>query len=229
MNILALDTSTLHAALALARVDGEILVAPSDVGRRHASGLIPAVRDLLAKANLTVLDLDLLAVGLGPGSYTGLRIGVAAAKTLAYVTGRPLVGLDSLEAVAQNASDDALKVSVVADAQRGDLYVADFSRERAGAPLLRSGPTRVEPAETWRTRLESDSLVLGPALDRPGFERPASARTADPALNRPNGARLVGLARELFNQGHREDPWFLEPVYLRRSAAEDKWDAPKQP
>src|SRR4051794_8320527 len=98
MNLLALDTSTPVAAVALARGDGDVLVAPSDPDPRHGRALLPMVRDLLARSGLALRDLDVLAVGLGPGSYTGLRIGLTAAKTLAYATGVPLIGLDSLEA-----------------------------------------------------------------------------------------------------------------------------------
>ncbi len=71
---------------------------------------------MLADAGLALRDIELIGVGLGPGSYTGLRVGVTAAKTLAYVTGALLVGFDSLEAVARNAPDQASRVSVVADA-----------------------------------------------------------------------------------------------------------------
>jgi len=225
LNLLALDTSTPRAAIALALTGGAVRIAETDPSLRHGRGLIPAVRDLLRGAGLRVGDLEALAVGLGPGSYTGLRVGVTAAKVLAYAAGRPLLGFDSLEAVAQNAPADALRVAVVADAQRGDFFAADARRAAAGGPLERLGPTRVEPADRWAAALEPGTLVLDPGPDRPGLALPDFVHRADPELGRPRGEGLARLARALLAAGRRDDPWFLEPVYLRRSAAEDQWDA----
>jgi tRNA threonylcarbamoyladenosine biosynthesis protein TsaB len=226
LNVLALDTSTTRAAIALALDDGTVLVAPTADDRQHGRGLLPAIRDLLQAGGLTVARLDAIAVGLGPGSYTGLRVGLTAAKTIAFALGKPLVGLDSLEVLAANAGTDALRVVVVADAQRGDLFVADFVREAAGGPILRVGQTRVEAATDWAARLEPETLVLGPAVLRRGFVAPGSARLpADPEDHRPEGRRLIPLALAALDAGRLVDPWFVEPVYLRRSAAEDQWDA----
>jgi tRNA threonylcarbamoyladenosine biosynthesis protein TsaB len=204
--------------------DGAVHSAAPDPAPRHGRNLVPAIRDLLRVAGLTPADVDLWAVGLGPGSYTGLRIGLTAAKTLAYVSGKPLVGFDSLEAVARNAPDDAPRVTVIADAQRGDLYTADFARDRPAGPLVRTSPTRVESQAHWSARLAEGTLVLGPVLERLNPPLPPSVRTADPALNGPDGRRLLGLAREFWESGRRDDPFFLEPLYLRHSAAEDQWE-----
>jgi tRNA threonylcarbamoyladenosine biosynthesis protein TsaB len=222
--LLALDTSTLHAALALSRADGPPLVAPPDPATRHGRGLVPAIRDLLRQAGVALADLDGLAVGLGPGSYTGLRVGLMAAKALAYAARKPLVGLDSLEVVARNAPADAPRVAVVADAQRGDLAVAEFARPGPDAPLVRLGPTRIEPAALVPDRLPPSTLVLGPGLDRLKAPWPDALLRGDPSWDRPDGARLAALALDVWATGRRDDPWSLEPVYLRRSAAEDKWD-----
>ena len=229
MNFLALDTSTPRAAIALARADGAVDVAETDPALRHGRGLIPAIRDLLRGAGLRAADLDALAVGLGPGSYTGLRVGVTAAKALAYAAGCPLVGLDSLEAIARNAPPAALLVAVAADAQRGDLFAADFRRASAGGPLERLAPTRVEPAARWAAGLAPGTLILGTGLERLAPSLPDSVRLAGPELGQPRGEGLAQLAGAAIASGRRDDPWFLEPVYLRRSAAEDQWAARDRP
>ena len=225
MILLAIDTSTATPALALARDDGPATAAVGDPSQRHGRGLLAAIGELLRDAGIAVRDLDALAVGLGPGSYTGLRVGVTAAKVLAYAAGRPLVGLDSLEAIARNAPDDALRIAVVADAQRGDLYAADFARSVPGSPIVRRGPTRIVSAPTWAAALDSGDFAIGPGLERLGVALPAGVRAAEPSAHHPRGETLAALAIEAFSGGRRDDPWFLEPFYLRRSAAEDQWDA----
>jgi tRNA threonylcarbamoyladenosine biosynthesis protein TsaB len=227
VNLLVLDTSTPRAAVAVAAPGGRILVAHPDPDQRHGRNLVPAIRALLRDAGVALGELDGFAVGLGPGSYTGLRIGVTAAKTLAYAAGKPLVGLDSLEAIARNAPGDAPRVSVVADAQRGDLYVAEFTRPESGASLVRAAPTRVESRAAWSAALTAPTLVLGPALERLRDRLPAAARTGPPEADWPDGARLLELARDVWATGRRDHPLFLEPSYLRRSAAEDQWDSAK--
>jgi tRNA threonylcarbamoyladenosine biosynthesis protein TsaB len=225
LKILALDTSTSRAAVAVVTAAGAIAVAQADAHRRHGRDLVPSIHELLGAVGLTARDMALFAVGLGPGSYTGLRIGLTAAKTLAFVTGQPLVGLDSLEAIARNAPAAAVRVAVVADAQRGDLYTADFARPEPARPLVRRSPTRIESLADWTARLEAGTLVLGPARDR--VARAASIAPADPEWNWPQGRCLVELAAEAWSSGRRDDPWFLEPLYLRRSAAEDQFDGLK--
>jgi tRNA threonylcarbamoyladenosine biosynthesis protein TsaB len=226
--LLAIDTSTPRAAIALALADGSIRVAHADASVRHGRALLVDVRNLLRDAGLTPSAIDVLAVGLGPGSYTGLRVGVTAAKTLAYALSRPLIGLDSLAVIAENAPDDVREVSVIADAQRGDLYVANFRRTDPNSPLQRLGSTEILPEAAWRARLGPETLVLGPAVAR--LERiPDVSLPIDSPLHVPDPNRLVSLAKTAFEAGEVVEPWFLEPIYLRRSAAEDQWEAKNRP
>jgi tRNA threonylcarbamoyladenosine biosynthesis protein TsaB len=224
--LLALDTSTPRAAVVLAREGGGPRVAPPDAdpARRHGRGLIPSIAALLAAEGITVANLDAVAVGLGPGSYTGLRIGLTAAKTLAYAARKPLIALDSLEAIARNAPEDCLRVVVAVDAQRGDAYLAEFGRLAPGAPLLRLGPTRIEAVAPWAAALEPGTLILGPALDRLQAVWPATIHLGTADQGHPEPSKLIPLAREAFEAGRLLDPFFVEPIYLRRSAAEDQWE-----
>ncbi len=224
MYLLAIDTSTNYAAIAIAAPGRAFRVATPDAEQRHGRKLVPTIALLLQDAGLSLQDLEGFAVGLGPGSYTGLRIGLTAAKTLAYVTGKPLLGLDSLEIVARNAPTDALRVSVIADAQRGDLYTAEFRRSQPQAPLVRTSLTCVESRSAWQMRLTPDTWVLGPGLARLADPLPESTPVAPPEQNHPDGHQLAALAMDAWNTGQRDDPWSLEPLYLRRSAAEDQWE-----
>ena len=108
MNYLALDTSTEGATVGVKSGTEDVMSACIDAPRRHGRDLVPRLREVLERAGVRPIDLDVVAVGLGPGSYTGLRIGLAAAKVLAYVSGASIVGIDSLEVVAANAPRDAL-------------------------------------------------------------------------------------------------------------------------
>jgi tRNA threonylcarbamoyladenosine biosynthesis protein TsaB len=228
LNVLALDTATARAAVALAVAGRAIHVARPDPRARHGRNLVPAIQGLVRDAGLSVAAIDLFAVGLGPGSYTGLRVGLTAAKVLAYAVGRPLVAFDSLEAIARNAPEDALRIAVIGDAQRGDLYTADFARDSPGEPLERLAPTGIEPLAGWAARLMPETVVLGPGLQLEGLRAalPVQARALDPMseANWPDARRLPQLAWDLWQRGRRDDPWFLEPLYLRRSAAEDLWE-----
>ena len=228
MIVLAIDTSTPRAALALGRAGLGPRVAPPEAdtspARRHGRGLLPAIEALLLAEGLKVADLGAIAVGLGPGSYTGLRIGLTAAKTLAYAASRPLIALDSLEAIARNAPDDARSIVVAVDAQRGDAYVARFDRDAPGAPPIRRGPTAIEPVAAWAGALEAGTFVLGPALDRLLPAWPESLRLGTADQGHPDASALIPLAFEALGAGRLLDPFFVEPIYMRKSAAEDQWE-----
>jgi tRNA threonylcarbamoyladenosine biosynthesis protein TsaB len=220
--ILALDTSTDRAAVALEGMDRACHVAPPGESRRHGRGLLATIRDLLRLAGIRPSELAAIGVGLGPGSFTGLRIGLTAAKTLAYALDLPLYGLDSLEAMARNAPAEALRVVALADAQRGDLFVADFGRDRPGEPLRGSGKSRIEGIDALLARLEPGTYVVGPPLGRNEPDWPGSIGRSELDAGYPEGPRLLELTRERIADGARLDPWFLEPTYVRRSAAEEK-------
>jgi tRNA threonylcarbamoyladenosine biosynthesis protein TsaB len=226
-NLLVIDTSTDRTTVGVAARDGAVYPGASEPGAKHGRDLLPLIRELLARCGLAAGELQVVAVGLGPGSYTGLRIGLTAARVLAYAAGADLLGFDSLEGMARAAPGDATSVHVVADAQRGDVYAADFTRAARDGPLTFIAAARVEPLRRWSSRLGERALVLGPGLDSPRIAAviPPGVAIAGPELRRPRAESLIGLALERLRSGRREDLWDAEPNYLRRSAAEDQWDA----
>ncbi len=226
-NLLVIDTSSDQPAVAIMATAGGVHVSSCLATGRHGRDLVPRIGDLLREANLTVMDLGVVAVGLGPGSYTGLRIGLTAARTLAYAAGAALLGFDSLEGWARTASPEANMVYVVAVAQRGDVYAADFRHDSVLEPLQLAVSSRIERLADWSQRLERQGLVVGPGLDLPRIRAaiPAGMQIADIRPERSRGLVLLELARQLHAAGHRADLWAVEPNYLRRSAAEETWDA----
>ncbi len=230
-NLLVLDTSTQRAVIGVMTRGGETYTASALAARQHGRDLIPCIRAVLGTAHLTMAEIELVGVGVGPGSYTGLRVGVMAAKTIAYATGAVLVGLDTLEAIASNAAGEATRIAVIADAQRGDLYVAEWERDCPGGPLRMAQPCQVEPLSTWLRGLAKAAVILGPALESATIRAslPPHRLPADPGSNFPAGAHLIQLALGAHAKGVHDDPWNLEPRYLRKSSAEEKWEARRPP
>lgn len=230
--VVAFDTATDALAIALARKEGESLelVAAVDFYARRAalSNLLPALGDLLAGEGLVSRDIDSLVVGLGPGSFTGVRIGVATAKGLAHGLGVPLFGVSTLEAVAWRLADTSGLVGVVGDAMRGEVYPAVF--RAAGGRVERLTPDRVArpaaAANEFRA-LEEPITLAGDGLGkyRQVFETGLGDRAlvADEALWAPTGAGLIAAFGSALRRGQPGDgdPGALLPVYTRLSDAEE--------
>src|SRR5262245_25336168 len=136
---LILETSDRMGQVWLARGDRLLRGRRLDEARRHARDLAPAVAELLAGEGWRPRDLDAVVVGRGPGSYTGLRVGVMSAKALAYATGCALVAVDTFTAIALQAPDEADRLDVLADAQQDNVYVQAFARPGPGAPMRPAG------------------------------------------------------------------------------------------
>lgn len=227
MHILALETSTLRAALAAERPDGARSALATAPGQRHGRELLPAVREVLKSLEILAKNLDVVAVGLGPGSYTGLRVGVTAAKILCYATRAQLVGLDSLEFFARSAPRSVGRLVVISDAQRGDFHVADFDRPSEDAPLSRTSPTRTMAAADLAASWTSPVVVTGPGVSRWPGPWPDSVQLAP--NDAPDPLILLEMTREVFATGQFRDLADLEPIYLRASAAEDLWKQRRAP
>ena len=217
--VLALDTTgTLGSvALGLAGPGGAVTadaVETFEPSNRHSRSLLPAIRRVMAQAGLETRDLALLVATRGPGSFTGLRIGLATAQGFALAAGIRAAGVSSLDAAAladAAASGSALRRLVVVDALRGELFAALY--DGAGPDALVGGPCRLLPEDAARRAGEHGAArICGPAVrryrDAIGRGRPDIEVVEDRRALAPAALRL-GL------QAARRGETTLEPLYLR--------------
>jgi tRNA threonylcarbamoyladenosine biosynthesis protein TsaB len=212
--VLALDTST-RVPLVVAgsgRLVASGLEGPAGLGPQHGKMVVPYLRDVIHASGLCREAIACLAVGMGPGSFTGIRIGLTAMKGLAIAWDVPLVGLDSLDVLARSVDGPPDRFLVAVDAQRGDCQVAEYGAgERIGATSL------MPWAELERAGWPP---IYSPDADRVRRVDP-SAPGEPPRLVRPTARGLLAEAENGWREGRLIDPWVAEPNYSRRSAAEE--------
>ena len=219
-SLLAFDTATEHLSIAVAAHD-RVLTHESAGGAQASATLIPAILALLARAGVRLRDLDAIAFGRGPGAFTGLRTACAVAQGLAYGAGKPVLAIDTLLAVAEDARGAAseLDVWVAMDARMDEVYAAHY-RFGAGAWSVLDAPMLTTPDvlnARWRT--QPPMCVAGSALA--AFEdrlAAGDARRVPDAL--PRAAAMLPLARALWAQGGAVDAAHALPLYLRDKVAQ---------
>jgi tRNA threonylcarbamoyladenosine biosynthesis protein TsaB len=219
VKLLAAETSGLAASIAL-MVDGTIVesVALTSQSRRPTQSLVPETGQLLQRHSLSPKDIDVVAVSVGPGSFTGLRVGVAFGKTFAWVNQCRLVAVNTLQTVAQRIGSAAPVVTSVSDAQREELFVEEF-RWDASAGIHRSlGETQIVGVND----LVPTGILTGPALVKFGDRFSDQQSLADPTLWSPTAAATAEIGDVMARGEQWSDLDNLEPVYIRRSYAEEK-------
>lgn len=223
MRILALETSGLAGSVAGCQAGRVLAERVLDPAARSARTLAPAVRDLLTELGWSGAAVDAVAVSAGPGSFTGLRVGVTTAKVLAYAWRCRLVGVDTLESIAWHLTVEmaADRTAIVLDAGRGQVYAAAFRQSQTGA-LRGEHPTRLMEPDAWLASLEPGVLVAGPALTQLAPRLPPSVRLAPRQLWHPQARGVALAALDRLNRNEEDDPFTLAPRYLRPSAAEEK-------
>jgi tRNA threonylcarbamoyladenosine biosynthesis protein TsaB len=221
--LLILETSAQAGQVALAEGPRLLGVRRLDEARRHARDLAPAVRDLLAERGWRARDLHAVLVSRGPGSYTGLRVGVMSAKALAYATGCTVLALDTFAAVALQAPAEALALHVLADAQQDKVYVQPFRRQAPGEEFAPAEPLVIRPVADWLPSLAEGDWVSGPGLRKYEGRLSAGVRPVDPGQRDPLPESLLQLGLARYRRGERDDLWAVEPLYLRPSSAEEQW------
>lgn len=222
MKILGIDTSTPIGSIAL--IDGDNLVAEHtlNIVQAHSSRLMPAIDSVLKWGNITAAALDGCAVGIGPGSFTGIRIGVATIKSVCYALDKPIVGVSTLEAIAYNLRSTNGVICPLLDARRSEIYGTAF---QGGTEWQRLSEDLCLPIDAFLDRLNTEVRSNGPlnfvgdglltygnaVRERLG----ESAHFANSIFNVPRGATIAHLGAQRLLNGDTDSYWTLAPNYVR--------------
>ena len=218
MKILGVDTSTPIGSVGL--IDGERFIAEHTLSivKAHSSRLMPAIDQILKWGDLTVHDLDACAVGIGPGSFTGIRIGVGTIKSLCYALKKPIIGISTLEAIAYNLRYTDKLICPILDARKDEVYGALF---RGGEILLRKSDDLCVPIESLLSQIDDDVIFVGDGLRRyaPVVQEQfgEDVPLADPIFNVPRGASIARIGYDRLRNGQSGNYFSLTPNYVRDS------------
>ncbi len=226
MLVLGLETSTTRSSVALVEDDRVVASASLGIPRRHGEFLAPAISFCLQQAELGVDRISGVAVGIGPGLFTGLRVGLATAQAFAAARTLPVVGLSGLDVLAFQARYSRRAICTVIDARRGELFWA-FYRAAPGG-VQRETPPVVGRIEQLTAEIEAygdDVLVIGDgALAEREQLLDTGADVAGPDLGWPDAADLAKLAVPRFVREETQRPEDLRPIYLREADARIGWE-----
>lgn len=223
--LLAIDTSSL--VLSCAAMEDDRLIAEWTVQRKltHSEQLIPHMDALLAEAGISKKEITAVACAVGPGSFTGLRIGLATAKMAARIWQVPLIAVDTLEGLARNMAGAEAFILPLEDAQRGNVYAALYG---AFQSMWLEAPAEAAPVDeviAAAVRHGGPVIAVGEAADMYKDKLTAAGIRLAPPQNRCCRAGSVAAAAwAKWKRGETADPMTLVPNYIRRSEAEVLWE-----
>lgn len=225
--VIGVDTSTPQTSVAVG-TETEILAKASVAGASRQESVTPILRDLLERSDLSLSQVGGIAVGTGPGLFTGLRVGVETAKTLAQVAGVPIVGIPSLDVLAHPVRFTPRRIAAVIDARRREVFSAIYRSVPGG--VVRERGYEVHPPDRLAAELQAlpgDVLAVGNGamLYRHVLEGIGSRiEFASSIAAHPEAAALVELAVPRLLREEHDRLFDVVPRYLRKSDAEIAWD-----
>ncbi|MFA4889852.1 MAG: tRNA (adenosine(37)-N6)-threonylcarbamoyltransferase complex dimerization subunit type 1 TsaB [Candidatus Omnitrophota bacterium] len=214
MRILAIDTSTAYFTLGIYDA-GKVYEYNLELGRKLSALLHSVIKQALEAASLSVKDIDYFACGLGPGSFTGMRIGIACAKGLSWARKKPVIGICSLDILAKNAPRAPGEIIVAIDAKRSLIYCGIFNNK--SGRLIRKQSYKLLSADSLEKIIKPGSLILGDGLSlyREKFLKAASGvKFLDKDCWYPKAHNLIELALERIKTKKLDNPFTLNPLYL---------------
>lgn len=207
MNLLAVDSSTKNLSLAVAKDDKVLASQNAVLHKVLSSSIMPRIDRILKKAKVPLKKIDGFVVGLGPGSFTSLRVGLSTVKALSLATGKPVVGLSSLDAIALGAKTKNNKVCVLVDAKRQSLYRCFYHKN--GKTLTRESDYELLPVDKGLKGLSKETVCVGDSV-----ELVKNPKSSDQKNWYPQAKHLVSLAMPRFEKKSFDDPDTLVPLYL---------------
>lgn len=226
MIILGIDTATPQVGCAIGGHEGVIASFSSAKGKRHAETLVPAIDFICRQAHVELDEIGAIAVDIGPGLFTGLRVGVATAKAMASALRVPMVGVSSLDLLAFPLRWTNRRIVSVVDARRGEVFSASYRQVPGGVQRLTEA--QVCTADELCSEIIAtgdECLAVGDGARRYAEQLCDLTRleVADAGLAFPSPASLVQLAHARALREEFVKPWELQPVYLRKADAEINW------
>ena len=222
MNILAIETSLQPGSVAILQNDQILEEIQLGEDQRTTQSLIPAIKSLLSNHGIAPSGVDLIAVSEGPGSFTGLRIGMTVAKTFAYVTKAATIAVNTMDVIAHRVPESPKECYVVMDAQRKQLFVANYRDDGNG--LRQTTEVSIESVTPWIKTLPANAIVTGPGLERVAKQLRGDIQIVESQFWTPTASNLGHVARGACATNKSKEHWKLVPNYYRKSAAEEKAD-----
>ena len=221
MHVLALETSTRQPTFALAEKDRLVVEWQQASHQTTAADLLPAIQEHLEQLGWQPGEIGLVGVSVGPGSFSGLRVGLTIAKTWCQITGATLIGIDTFHVLAQQVAPAPL-VSPLVPAQRGQVFASllKWSIEHGEYQSL-TEPTWWDPV-AWLKEAPAEAMYTGPGVSLLQQAAGEELRLADASLWTPRARTVARLAWRQYQTGRRDDPMQVVPKYVRPSAAEEK-------
>jgi tRNA threonylcarbamoyladenosine biosynthesis protein TsaB len=224
--VLGIDTSTSCGAVGL--MDGGEVLSDTllNIPVTHSERLLRAIEFALGEARCSIGDVDGWAISLGPGSFTGLRIGVSTVKGLAFATGKPVAGVSTLDVLASQVSPTSYLICPILDARKGEVYTA-FYRYGAENILGRRSDAQALRPEDLVKKIKEQTIFLGDGVRTYGdfllHSLPSLATFPAAPLQIPHGSMVATLGFELLKKGEHLNISTFSPIYIRPSEAEVKW------
>ncbi|MDH3752444.1 MAG: tRNA (adenosine(37)-N6)-threonylcarbamoyltransferase complex dimerization subunit type 1 TsaB [Acidimicrobiia bacterium] len=226
MLILGIETATDQVGCAIGGHEGVLASAHSVRGRQHAETLAPQIDFVRRQARIDLSEISVVAVDLGPGLYTGLRVGVATAISMAYALGVPMIGVSSLDLVAFPVRFSPRLIIATLDARRGEVFYAFYRQVPAGVQRVSEPKVGTPQQAASEIQAEGGECLLvgdGALRYRDHFERDHKVEIVEQGLSHPSAGSLVQLAHARALREEFVNPWELRPLYLRKPDAEINW------